>query len=57
VDKNTTVGFPLMSTIGELGAFLTREDSAGAAPSTPTAPITAETEPLPNGQPLAFSTA
>jgi hypothetical protein len=32
VDKNTTVVFPapLMSTIGELGAFLVRETSAAA---------------------------
>ena len=38
VDKNTTVVFPapLMSTIGELGAFLARETAAGAA--LPTAP-------------------
>src|SRR5213078_3480537 len=38
VDKNTTVVFPapLMSTIGELGAFLTRE--ATAARATPAAP-------------------
>jgi len=38
VDKNTTVVFPapLMSTIGELGAFLARESAAGAA--LPTAP-------------------
>jgi regulator of protease activity HflC (stomatin/prohibitin superfamily) len=42
VDKNTTVVFPapLMSTIGELGAFLARETAAAAA--TPlTAPATA----------------
>jgi regulator of protease activity HflC (stomatin/prohibitin superfamily) len=34
VDKNTTVVFPapLMSTIGELGAFLAREQAAGATP-------------------------
>jgi len=33
VDKNTTVVFPapLMSTIGELGAFLARETAASAA--------------------------
>ncbi|MEU5424924.1 slipin family protein [Streptomyces olivoreticuli] len=41
VDKNTTVVFPapLMSTIGELGAFLAREVAAAAPPatSTPTA--------------------
>jgi hypothetical protein len=36
VDKNSTVVFPapLMSTIGELGAFLARE-SAAAEPSQP----------------------
>jgi hypothetical protein len=37
VDKNTTVAFPapLMSTIGELGAFLARETAAAVeAPST-----------------------
>jgi len=41
VDKNTTVVFPapLMSTIGELGAFLARETAAGAAlPPVPTQP-------------------
>jgi hypothetical protein len=33
VDKNTTVVFPapLMSTIGELGTFLAREQAAAAA--------------------------
>ncbi|MET9365729.1 slipin family protein, partial [Streptomyces sp. NPDC006632] len=37
VDKNTTVVFPapLMSTIGELGAFLSREAAAAGAPPTP----------------------
>jgi regulator of protease activity HflC (stomatin/prohibitin superfamily) len=37
VDKNTTVVFPapLMSTIGELGAFLARETAAGAALPVP----------------------
>src|SRR5438876_435008 len=58
VDKNTTVVFPapLMSTIGELGAFLTRE--ATAARATPAAPPptpasdTAATELVPNGKPL-----
>ncbi len=42
VDKNTTVVFPapLMSTIGELGAFLARETSAAAAPATPAIPST-----------------
>src|SRR2546423_12586871 len=35
VDKNTTVVFPapLMSTIGELGAFLSRESAAAAGPA------------------------
>jgi regulator of protease activity HflC (stomatin/prohibitin superfamily) len=37
VDKNTTVVFPapLMSTIGELGAFLARETSAAGLPGQP----------------------
>ncbi len=40
VDKNTTVVFPapLMSTIGELGAFLARE-AAAAAPLLPATPV------------------
>jgi regulator of protease activity HflC (stomatin/prohibitin superfamily) len=41
VDQNTTVVFPapLMSTIQELGAFLTREQGAGTTPpSSPAAP-------------------
>ena len=44
VDKNTTVVFPapLMSTIGELGAFLARE-SAAAAPLLPVPPAAAPT--------------
>lgn len=51
VDKNTTVVFPapLMSTIGELGSFLTREATAAAAtvPPTPAAvqPAPAEVQP------------
>jgi regulator of protease activity HflC (stomatin/prohibitin superfamily) len=52
VDKNTTVVFPapLMSTIGELGAFLNRETTAAtAALSTPPAG--------PNGKPLPSTTA
>lgn len=42
VDKNTTVVFPapLMSTIGELGAFLAREVAAAAPPATSTPPAT-----------------
>jgi regulator of protease activity HflC (stomatin/prohibitin superfamily) len=41
VDKNTTVVFPapLMSTIGELGRFLSRESAASGQPATATAPI------------------
>jgi regulator of protease activity HflC (stomatin/prohibitin superfamily) len=48
VDKNTTVAFPapLMSTIGELNAFLARENEAGrTAPPTP--------ELRPDGAPVA----
>jgi regulator of protease activity HflC (stomatin/prohibitin superfamily) len=59
VDKNTTVVFPapLMSTIGELGAFLARE-TASATPGTPTpvVPLTPAVLPVPpaatNGKPL-----
>ncbi len=53
VDKNTTVVFPapLMSTIGELGAFLTRESTAAHA--APPIPDTAQTEPIPNGKRVA----
>lgn len=43
VDKNTTVVFPapLMSTIGELGAFLARETAAAtAAGPVQAAPVT-----------------
>ncbi len=59
VDKNTTVVFPapLMSTIGELSAFLARE--ATAATLTP-APLTADmamTETVPNGRPVPSTTA
>ena len=45
VDKNSTVVFPapLMSTIGELGAFLARETKAAAALPTPPALPTAST--------------
>jgi len=47
VDQNTTVVFPapLMSTIQELGAFLSREQAAGTTP-TP-APTTPGTSPSP----------
>ncbi|WP_405839730.1 slipin family protein [Streptomyces sp. NBC_01518] len=56
VDKNTTVVFPapLMSTIGELGAFLAREASAATVtPPTAALPAPAPAEPAhvptPNG--------
>jgi hypothetical protein len=59
VDKNTTVVFPapLMSTIGELGAFLARETaSATAGRPTPVVPPTAAVLPVQptatNGKPL-----
>ncbi|MDX6494396.1 MAG: hypothetical protein QOE17_382 [Gaiellales bacterium] len=41
VDKNTTVVFPapLMSTIGELGAFMAREGAAGQAMRAPQEPV------------------
>jgi len=49
VDKNTTVVFPapLMSTIGELGAFLARETAAGAA-----LPAGATQKPPPGSEPV-----
>src|SRR5205809_160221 len=59
VDKNTTVVFPapLMSTIGELGAFLTREATAAdASPSAATASSASDADPVPNGKPPASST-
>src|SRR2546426_7577305 len=59
VDKNTTVVFPapLMSTIGELGNFLTRENAAAAsATAASPAPDTSEPELLPNGKPTASAT-
>lgn len=47
VDKNTTVVFPapLMSMIEELGAFLSRETAANAAPAV------ASTTPIPAPEP------
>ncbi|PPJ19438.1 band 7 domain-containing protein [Nocardia nova] len=54
VDKNTTVVFPapLMSAIGELGAFLARESAAAAsmttAPADPEPARPAPAEPAPN---------
>ena len=53
VDKNTTVVFPapLMSTIGELGAFLAREAAAAAPRTEPSDnPLTAVAA-TPNGSP------
>ncbi|WP_028799108.1 slipin family protein [Streptomyces sp. 142MFCol3.1] len=54
VDKNSTVVFPapLMSTIGELGAFLARETAAATSPAPP-AELLAKTIPGPtsNGVP------
>jgi regulator of protease activity HflC (stomatin/prohibitin superfamily) len=54
VDKNTTVVFPapLMSTIGELGAFLNRETTAAKAGLGSSMPPTG-----PNGKPLPSTTA
>ena len=56
VDKNTTVVFPapLMSTIGELGAFLAREQAAGTTPSPSPSPSPA---PAPAPAPASFPTA
>ncbi|MCU1613162.1 MAG: band 7 protein [Frankiales bacterium] len=51
VDKNTTVVFPapLMSTIGELGAFLAKETAAATAlPPVPAIPVTPRID-VPNG--------
>ncbi|MDX3380637.1 slipin family protein [Streptomyces niveiscabiei] len=54
VDKNSTVVFPapLMSTIGELGAFLARETAAATSPAPPVE-LLAKTPsgPTPNGVP------
>jgi hypothetical protein len=57
VDQNTTVVFPapLMSTIQELGAFLSREQAAGTSPAptstTPAkAPAAAANSPPPAGE-------
>jgi regulator of protease activity HflC (stomatin/prohibitin superfamily) len=51
VDKNTTVVFPapLMSTIGELGTFIARENAAAAAPAPAVPPAPPAS---PNGNPL-----
>lgn len=68
VDNNTMVVFPapLMSTIGELGAFLARETAAVGAPpaavsaATATPPTPVDTLPVPvtsaNGGPVATQT-
>jgi hypothetical protein len=52
VDKNTTVVFPapLMSTIQELGNFLTREQAAATTPA-PTAPTPAKAPAAPASSP------
>jgi hypothetical protein len=57
VDQNTTVVFPapLMSTIGELGAFLAREAGAAAIVSSPPKPAKSANGPLPT-QPVPGST-
>lgn len=48
VDKNTTVVFPapLMSTIGELGAFLARETTAAGSPTQIPKPAAPRTAPV-----------
>ena len=53
VDKNTTVVFPapLMSTIGELGTFIARENAAAAAVA-PTPAVLPVHPPSTNGQPM-----
>jgi hypothetical protein len=51
VDRNTTVVFPapLMSTIGEIGAFLAKETAAaGALPLVPANPAIPRSD-VPNG--------
>ncbi|UQA97497.1 slipin family protein [Streptomyces halobius] len=55
VDKNTTVVFPapLMSTIGELGSFLSRESAAAAAEPTPVDFAKPGRKPAPNNRPGA----
>jgi regulator of protease activity HflC (stomatin/prohibitin superfamily) len=62
VDKNTTVVFPapLMSTIGELGAFLARETAAGAgippqAPVITSPTLVKPTIPAPNSHTAPLS--
>jgi hypothetical protein len=58
VDKNTTVVFPapLMSTIGELGAFLAREQAAGTTPTpAPTTPAKAPAAPASSPSPASLA--
>ncbi len=59
VDKNTTVVFPapLMSTIGELGAFLAREAAAAAPPTDPSNLAKLTTVAMPNGSSDTSTTA
>jgi hypothetical protein len=60
VDQNPTVVFPapLMSTIGELGAFLNRESAAATAALSPPSEATASVPPIgPNGKPLPSTAA
>jgi regulator of protease activity HflC (stomatin/prohibitin superfamily) len=49
VDKNTTVVFPapLMSTIGELGSFLARENAAAGRQTPPLPPLPPHSPPAP----------
>jgi regulator of protease activity HflC (stomatin/prohibitin superfamily) len=49
VDKNTTVVFPapLMSTIGELGSFLARENAAAGRQTPPLSPLPPNSPPAP----------
>jgi len=49
VDKNTTVVFPapLMSTIGELGSFLARENAAAGRQTPPLPPLPPNSPPAP----------
>jgi regulator of protease activity HflC (stomatin/prohibitin superfamily) len=63
VDKNTTVVFPapLMSTIGELGSFLARENAAAGRQTPPLPPLPPTSPPAPvvasNGTIAPASTA
>ena len=59
VDKNTTVVFPapLMSTIQELGAFLSRETSAAAVKGGPASAAPRITLPSSNGEAPKVGTA